>query len=346
MKGKIKPSYGLHRVKLSEIIPLAMPFTINLSVSTFCNFNCCYCYHSLPEHILSSKNFVKQNMSMDMFNLAISQIKNFPNKLKTTFLFGWGEPLCNKYLPSMIKIIKQENITEKIEIVTNGALLSKDTIDKLIDSGLDIIRISLQGITAEKYNKICSAKIIMEDFIENIRYLYNNKKQCQIFVKTADISLDKNEEEKFYDLYKDICDRMFIEKIMPSAKGVDYSKIIKMDNSTTTDAWGNIHETRLVCPLCFYTLNVLPNGDVYPCSCAFEDPAGLGNIINTPLNEIWNGPLHRDFLIMQLKKQRMNNPVCKYCINPDASAKQEDELDNDADIILTKLQQNSLVCNK
>ena len=40
---------------------------------------------------------------------------------------------------------------DKVEIVTNGILLTKEMSDRLINSGLDRLRISLQGLDEEKY---------------------------------------------------------------------------------------------------------------------------------------------------------------------------------------------------
>lgn len=337
MGSEIRPSYGLDRVCLNQVVPLDMPFTINMSVSTICNFKCSYCYHCLPKHKLDAIGFRRELMDWDVFLKAASQIAEFPRPLKTLFLFGWGEPLCNKQLPRMVEHLKKMNIAEQISFITNGVLLDKSTSRALIDAGLDIMRISLQGITAEKYLETCGVRINFEEFLDNIRFFYNNKKQCQLFVKVVDISLNEGDEDTFYSIFEDISDRMFVEKIVPGAQGVEYPEEVKArKNTTITDTWGNSHKERMVCPLCFYTLNILPDGDVYPCSCAIEDPAGLGNIHRAKLTDIWNGEKHRDFLLMHLRKKRGQNPACGPCINPNTSAKIEDDLDNNAEQIIDK----------
>jgi len=334
MSAEVKPAYGLERVQLGSVVPLAMPFTVFLSVSTVCNFKCKYCVHVLSKEQLSSKGFVPEIMSWETFELAAGQIARFPARLKTIFLYGVGEPLCNKQLPRMIRHLKELDVADQIAFITNGALLDRTTTDALIDAGLDTIRFSIQGITSEKYHEICGAKVDFGNLVDNIRYLYQNRKQCQVYVKIADVALEEGDEARFYNIFNEISDRMFVERIVPVFHEIDYSTMIR--ESTVTDLWGNEHETRMVCPICFYTLTVFPNGDVYPC-CMESDPAGLGNIGQQALTEIWNGRKHTEFMRMQLEKKRMRNPICKNCTAPDTSAKLEDELDSCAKAVLTNL---------
>jgi GTP 3',8-cyclase len=337
MAAEIKPSYGLERTILSEVVPLAVPFTVNLSVSTACNFKCNYCYHSLPKDQLDAIGFRRELMDWQMFLKAAEQISAFPVPLKTIFLFGWGEPLCNNLLPDMVSHLKQLKVAEQIAFITNGALLERNTSLALIKAGLDVMRVSLQGMSSKRYLETCKAKVDFEELVSNIRFFYENKTECQLYVKVIDVTLEDGDEERFYSTFRDISDRMYIERIVPGAKGVQYSdEVMARKSETIDDTWGNSFTERQVCPLCFYTLNILPNGDVYPCSCAIEDPAGLGNIRRTPLNDIWNGAVHRDFLKMQLRKERKNNPVCRDCINPNTSAKVEDDLDAHAEDILPR----------
>lgn len=335
MGSEIKPAYGLERINLSKAVPLSVPFTVFLSVSTICNFKCKYCIQSIGATALSKKGFTPEIMSWEIFLKAAEQIKGLNKKLKTLFLYGVGEPMCNKKLPEMIAHLKQLDVAEEIAFITNGSLLNRENSKALIDAGLDTLRISLQGLSAEKYREICDFNINYKKFIENIRFFYESKGKTNLYVKIPDVALDEGDEEKFYDTFGPISDRMFVEKIVPVFHEINYSSMIS--DATVTDLWGNIHETRMVCPICFYTLTVYPNGDVYPC-CMESDPAGLGNIKDTSLAAIWNGEKHKNFLQLQLEKKRMSNHVCKHCTAPDTSAKIEDELDSNTEEILSRLQ--------
>lgn len=333
MASEIKPIYGTERIKLAEVIPLQTPFSMFVFPTTYCNFKCVYCAHSLGRIEMKEKyGFTPETMSLNTYDKIIEQIKKFPNKLKMLSLTGQGEPLMNKNLPLMVKKAKEANIAERIEIITNAALLTKDMADGLIDAGLDTLRVSLQGLSTEKYKEICGVAINFEEFMENIRYFYKHKKTTQFFVKIMDVSLEKGEEDKFYQLFDDCTDRMYIEKMLPAYDGVSLTQDMKVEY----DRYGRKHEKRKVCPLPFFMLGIFPNGDVEPCDTIYK-PVVLGNVNNGSLLDMWNGEKIKKFWKMQLQERRGENQKCAVCCAPDDVSHPEDILDDDIDKIMKRL---------
>lgn len=326
MVSEIKPIYGTERIKLSEAIPLTTPFSLFVFPTTYCNFKCIYCGHSLGLQKMKEKyDFVPQTMSMETYLKIIEQMKEFPDKLKMLSLTGQGEPLLNKELPLMVELAKEANIAERIEIITNGALLTPEIAEGLTGAGLDTLRISLQGLSSEKYKEICGKNINFEEFMKNIKYLYQHKKKTDIFVKVMDVSLEEGEEEKFYQLFGDCSDRMYIEKMLPAYEGVEITQNMQVDY----DRYGRRHQKRAVCPLPFYMLGIFPNGDVEPCDTIYK-PVVLGNVNQDSLFDIWNGQKIREFWRMQLQNERCSNKRCAACCAPDDVSHPEDILDDDA----------------
>lgn len=332
MPSEIKPICGLDRIKLADAVPLKTPFTLFVFPTTFCNFKCNYCGHSLGlEKMREIYDFKPQNMPMDTYKRVIEQSKEFPDQFKMLSLTGHGEPLINKNLPWMIELAKKAKIADRVEIITNASLLSREMSRDLIDAGLDTVRISLQGLTAVKYSEVCGYNLDFKGLIDNIRYFFENRKGCKLFVKVMDIALEPGEDEKFYSLFSDISDRMHIEQCRPVYHGVNYSK----SAAVTADRYGRVHRERRVCPLPFFMLGIFPDGDVEPCDTIYK-PVVAGNVNEGSLLDIWNGRKLREFQIMQLKKQRSVNPKCAKCCAPDDVSHPEDALDDAAEEILKR----------
>lgn len=330
MSAEIKPICGNERVKLSDVIPLSTPFSMFVFPTTYCNFKCNYCGYSLGYEKMNQKyDFEPQNMSIDTYSEIIEQIKLFPNKLKMLSLTGQGEPLINKSLPLMVKMAKEANIAERIEIITNASLLTKEMSDGLIEAGLDTLRISLQGLSAEKYKQISNVDIDFDEFMKNIKYFYKNKKSTNLFVKIMDVSLEKGQEEEFYKLMGNCSDRMYIEKMLPAYEGVQMTQNMNVEY----DRYGRKHEKRKVCPLPFFMMGIFPNGDVEPCDTIYK-PIVIGNIHNESLSDIWNGSKLKEFQKMQLKGKRCMNKRCDSCCAPDDVSHPEDVLDYEAERLL------------
>lgn len=328
-----KPFTGVDdRVRLADAVPLKTPFTLNVFPSNVCNFRCTYCAQSLgAEYLLREYDFPQEMMGMDIVDQIIEQSKEFSRKYKLISFMGHGEPLCNRNLPEMIHRIKQAEITDRIDIITNASLLTNKYADELIEAGLDVLRVSLQGISAEAYSKSCGVHIDFDKFVDNLSYFYHNKKQCNVYVKTVDAALKAGEEEKFYEIFGKICDRIYIDKIRPVYSGVEYSE---MEKDLSQDRYGNVHEKRMVCPQPFYMLSVWANGDVTPCDALYK-ACLLGNVKEERLKELWDSEKKKQFCKMQLEKKRESYPACQKCCAPDDVASKEDILDRDADKLIS-----------
>lgn len=338
MASEIKPIYGTDRVKLAEVLPLATPFSAFVFPTTYCNFKCAYCGHSLGHQEMKRQyDFVPEHMQLDTYRKVIEQLAEFPQKLKMLSLTGQGEPLLNPHIAEMVKIAKKAGVAERIEIITNASLLHKDLADALIAAGLDTLRISLQGLSADKYQEICEVKINFEEFMENVRYFYKNKGKTKLFIKVMDVALDKGEEEKFYELFQDCTDRMYIEHMLPAYAGVALTKDMEIE----CDRYGGkTKKINQVCPLAFYMIGVFPNGDVEPCDTIYK-PIILGNVHEDTMINMWNSKKMQVFWQMQLEGRRAENNRCANCCAPNDVAHPEDYLDEDADTILAKIKRGA-----
>lgn len=324
-----KPFTGVDdRVRLADAVPLTVPFTLNIFPSNICNFRCAYCAQSLGAAYLEKEyGFLQEFMSMDVIDRVVEQSKDFHTKYKLVSFMGHGEPLCNRRLPEMIKKIKEADIADRIDIITNASLLTKEYADELIHAGLDVLRVSLQGVSAEAYQKTCGVTVDFEKLADQLAYFYQNKRQCRVYVKTLDKSLAEGEEQIFYDIFEPICDRIYIDRIKPVYSGVEYTDDEK---DLSLDRYGNAHERRLVCPQPFYMLSVWTNGDVTPCDALYKASV-LGNVKRERLKDLWNSDKLKKFCRTQLEKKRECISACKKCCAPDDVAAREDILDIDAD---------------
>ena len=331
MAAEIKPLAGLNRSKLSDIVPIRTPFSVFIFPTTYCNFKCAYCGHSLgPEKMFEEYGLTRETMTMETFNKILDGLKEFPDKIKQISLTGHGEPLLNPNIAKMVKALKDADVTRRIEIISNASLLTNSLAQDLVDSGLDCLRVSIQGVKSEKYKEVCSVDYSFEEIVENLRYFSHIKKSTQLFVKVMDIALDgKKEEDIFYNTFRPIADRMFIEHCRSVYTGVDFTKQL----TATADRYGRTHEHRQVCPLPFFMLGIFPNGDTEPCDAIYK-PVILGNVHDMPLLQMWNGSKLREFQKMQLEKERSHHAKCGTCCAPDDVSHPEDVLDDHAEEIL------------
>lgn len=335
MKAKITNIYAKDRTYLYTKVPLDTPYSVNIEPTTYCNIKCKYCIQSLPQDELAANSFSYGYMSDETFELCLEQLAQFPNRIKSVTFGGLGEPTLHKKLPEMINRVRDKNITSRINLITNAIRINRSLALELIGAGLTNMKISLQGLTADKCKEICGVAIDTTKLKENLEFLYHHKKDCIIGVKIPDIALSHADEKVFYDHYGNICDLIGIEHIVPCFQEVDYSSVAHLSGHTSR--YGLAEKKITVCPQLFYRLNIMQNGDVTLCTMRGLAADGM-NIHKMCLTDIWNSEARTDMLKKNLLRNNTGAlELCKNCNVKYDFSYQEDNLDPYAHEIYMKI---------
>lgn len=338
MKAKIEGGYEHNRRKLSDIVPLDAPFSVYIAATQKCNFKCFYCTHSQKGKDGINLNTV--HMPDEFLEQIAQQLSQFSH-LKRIVFTGLGEPLANPHIPNMVKRLAETKVVDGIEILTNASLLTHEMSDRLIDAGLTYLRVSLQGLSSEKYFEIAGVKVDFDKLVEQISYFYEKKGSCKLYVKIMDACLDSDEDvQKFYDLFGDISDQIFVEHIVKAQTQMQD----KYGERVTTEKtlYNEPAEVREVCPFAFYTLQIDAEGNVFPCSpLGIPKSFSLGNIQTTSLYDIWHGEKLYDLQMQHLKYGRSSVSVCNKCTM--CITHEKDNLDLAREEIIQRLEQRGHV---
>ena len=338
-----KGIYPKDRQLLYKILPLDTPLVIDMHITHICNFRCNYCILSEPDEILQNSSFARglkrEPMSWETFSLAVGQMKAFPRKIKQLTMSGVGEATTHPKLVDMVQALHDANVTDKIQIISNGWLLSPSMSEKLISAGLNELRISLQGMNNEKYTEVCGAKIDWDTLYNNIHYFSSIRgDNCTLKVKVADIALDgTDDEKKFYDFFGNICDAVDIEHIYDSwsVNGVEPIAAIK---PTAKTRYGREPIEIRDCRRPFTSLDIMPDGLVtQTCHIIFGFEK---NISESPLIEQWNSKEWNDIRRKMLVEGRSLFDSCKDCSYVINTYHPEDILDGHEDEILMRMKNN------
>lgn len=292
------------RTPLQKVIPLDTPFHIFVDPSAACNFSCKFCFNR------NKKNTFHKIMEYDLFVKIVNDLKEFPGKLKVLRLYKEGEPLLNKRLPDMINYAKKSEVAETIDFTTNGSLLSPDKNISLINAGLDAINISVEGLSSEKYFEVSGVKIDFDRYVDNIRHLYKNRGNCRVLIKANDVNVSKEEKDKFYNIFGDICDEIALEKVVPIWHNVDISDVkADFDKGIYNQEIANVE----VCPYIFYSFTINSDGSVSSCFMDWEHLNIIGNAKEETIYDIWNGEKLKKLRIAHLENNKGKYEICKEC---------------------------------
>lgn len=138
----------------------AGPAKVYVEPTTRCNLACRFCARRAREEPLG-------DMTEETFSAVLSGVRALSRR-PTLFFGGLGEPLAHPRLPDMVAAGKAAGA--RIELVTNGTLLSRELGRELAEAGLDLLWVSLDGVAPDRYGDPRPGHAL-QDVVENVRRL-------------------------------------------------------------------------------------------------------------------------------------------------------------------------------
>ncbi len=326
--------YQHDKVNMADAIPLNTPFTIVVEPTNICNFRCSFCFHSLNREELFKKGFRQNNMSFDLFKKIIADIVCFPKKIKVLRFSGFGEPLLNRKLSRMVEYAKACDAVERTMIISNGSLLTHELSDSLISAGVDELLISVEGLSGKKYKELCSADIVFEEFVDNIKYFNRHKGNCRLFARILNDGMSDEDCRRFNRLFKPITDGVFVDNIIPLFTGVNYSSLVA---DFAKDIEGNPKKSLNVCIQPFNSLFIHASGNVSACCTDYLERLVFGDVTDESMIDIWNGRKLNNFRVGQLQRKRKIQSRCKNCDYMNYVNQEENFIEDQSEEILARM---------
>ncbi len=130
-------AFRLHR-------PITHLTKVYIEPTTHCNLDCRTCIRNNWDETLGE-------MSEESFQKVMTSLGSFSTPPQI-FFGGLGEPLSH---PSIIDWVRRAKaLGGTVELITNGTLLNEKRARSLIDAGLDVLWVSIDGATPESYRDI------------------------------------------------------------------------------------------------------------------------------------------------------------------------------------------------
>lgn len=297
------------RTPLEDVLPLATPFSVEIDICSVCNLKCNYCFQA-DKTARQASGIRFGMMDLALFDKILADLKQFPDKIKKLRLYEFGEPLLHPELPEMIRRIWAADVTEYVEITTNGVLLTPALGEQLVAAGLSRINVSINAVEEAKNNLVSGARVDFQALLDNLKAFYPLKGNCHVYIKLSDDgSLSKDEEDTFYRLFGDLCDEIFIEKLSPIWRDTEVNASIE----GAVGPYGQPLAYKTVCPLIFTRMVINHDGVVVACCVDWSRQYVIGDVAREPVRDVWNSPKMRDLQIRHLRGEREQVPMCRGC---------------------------------
>jgi radical SAM protein with 4Fe4S-binding SPASM domain len=291
--------------------PLPFPTIFQIQTNTLCNGACIMCPRS------QEKNTTPETMTDALFHKIITEINE--NQTKDTFLWLHlqNEPLTDPTIFQKIRHIKKiSNGTLHVGLVSNGTLLTTETINELNTSGLDKICFSIDAATEHTYQTIRQG-LNYHTVLQNIQHLQHSNTPVKIYVRFIWQQQNYHELNEFKKQWKNQSIPTEIGIVNNRAGTLTYYENIKLSPKNIPLRYQFIQNLWLLltkgCYQLATTFNILSNGDVIMCCNDYTKHTILGNLQHTSIKDIWTNNQYQTLREGLFKKQLQKNSECQHC---------------------------------
>jgi MoaA/NifB/PqqE/SkfB family radical SAM enzyme len=268
------------------------PQIIVLENTTVCNLRCIHCPQGqgYPER----EDYHPVFLEWDLYKKAIDEISQYPiNHLRFS---PAGEALIHPQFLDQVAYAKAKGIAP-LNLTTNGLTLDnpaiengkklpgKTILDRLLDHGIDIIDISLDGHTRNTYEKVRRWSSFHRVWSNIHRILYLREKQkapTKLMLSFIVQPESEGEVDDFVKYWTPLVDRVIVRGYLENLGLTPHKQGTLVDKLTSQSV------ERWPCPQFWKRITIAPDGTIRFCVTDWLDKSALGHLRTHSIKQIWD----------------------------------------------------------
>lgn len=296
------------------------PYVYTIDTGNYCNLRCPLCptgYHGLERQ--------QAIMNLATFKAILDKISPYAIEV---ILHNWGEPFLNPDILNIVRAAQAANIGTTISSNLNLVRRGDGFLREMVESGLDHLTVSLDGVTQQVYEQYRKGGDI-EQVWHNLRVILEHRKkigQKKPIVEWQFIVMKHNQHQR--DEATRLSREIGVDRLRFTSAGVPFNH---MTDRKMADQWisdiplfrvyhperilktGYLYDER-----CFYlyrAMTVNPGGEVSPCCVIYHSKWDFGNLLTANLSEVWNNAHYQSSRALFSRKKVKNSieTVCNRC---------------------------------
>lgn len=293
----------IHYRKRAIVLNYA-PLRLWIEVTNRCNLQCAICPNS--------ERAAFGDMELSLFEKIINEVSSLVYEVK---LFLGGEPLLHPEIFAMIDYAHSHGLLT--EIHTNGTMLDQDRSRAILDSGLDVLSISFDGIDKDTYDSI-RINADFDQVVQNMKIFLRMKEKKKNNPYTIIQCILQPEQTS---------SRMSLRgQIKEFTKEFDGLPVNEFKFITAHNFGGRLVDKETCqpkytlekfdyhpCGDIYHALSITWNGKVVPCCTDFFEQYVLGDAKTEKLTDIWHSKRTEDLREKIVHGNIQDIELCRDC---------------------------------
>ena len=267
------------------------PPTVRIESTNLCNARCVTCTRDIMTRD-------KGVMDFALYKKIIDECAG--QRVRSVHLHNFGEPLMDKGIYERIQYATDKGL--KARMFTNLSLMNEEAAEKLVKSGLDRLKGSIDGNSRETFEQARQG-LSFETVTKNIETLLQVRQRLGSWtprIGLTYVETSENREET----------RGFLKRWRGKVDFIDFTSYHNWGGELGS---GRHKPMGLPCPRIWQTFTILWNGDVSICCMDYDGTTVLGNVRDDSIASVFNGPVMAEIRRWHLRGEFQRIPICLGC---------------------------------
>tara|TARA_R110002072_G_scaffold302603_1_gene486630 strand:- start:84611 stop:85633 length:1023 start_codon:yes stop_codon:yes gene_type:complete len=282
------------------------PSQVVIDSTELCNLACTHCPH--PD-FKKTDHYQGRNLDTELNRKVVDEIatagKGICQYIRYT---GEGEPLIHPGIFDMVSYAVQNSGTT-VTITTNGTLNQGGKLEKLIETGVDIIDISVDAFNSETYAAIRvngDLTVTRDNVLRLLKMAREPGCTTKVIVSYVEQPRNQSETADFEKFWKD--------------KGADYVVIRRLHTNagSLVELAESIRETpqeeaRRPCLYPWERITLNPRGELSFCPVDWVHGSAVADFRKTTIKDVWQGEFYKQLREAHLSNNYAQHKFCGQC---------------------------------
>ena len=315
MGGNKLEKYLLGRIdkdsKINDL--LRFPRFFEIETVNACNARCPMC-------TIDDWQRKTPTMKDGLFNKIVDELREHSDIIQRVSLYRDGEPLLDKKLPKRVQLLKDNGI-KQVSIATNVSLLNEKRSIDLLESGIDLVIMSIDSLDKNIFESI-RVRLDFDEVIENAKRFIELRDRIspntRIWMRMIRQKSNIDEwpyYEQYWSKYLNKNDRIYYHNIFNWGGQLDGFSPVK-----------STYEPNLPCVSLWSLFVIFGDGKVPLCNVDYNNKFPLGDVTKSSIEEIWRSSLLNKYRDMHLGHKKDNISICQNCNVWDEGTENDDFL--------------------
>ena len=282
------------------------PSQIIMDITEVCNLACTHCPH--PD-FAKSEHYGGRYLDPALNEKMIEEVrKHGQGRTQYIHYTSNGEPLVH---PNGYEMIQSavDHSGVYVTMTTNGKIMNEKRTQKLLESGVHLIDISIDAFKPETYAKIRvkgNLDVTRGNVLRLLNWVRESKSKTKVVVSFVEQPQNMDEVQDFESYWKDAGANYVVIRRLHSHSGavIKVADINRKKQQT---------ETRRPCLYPWERVTINARGDLAFCPSDWVHGSFVANYRNTTIHAEWQGAFYQALRKAHLSSNYSNHGFCSNC---------------------------------